>query len=39
MYSVRTIDSKGDVENAILETKGKIVLALFRVCNKQTGVR
>ena len=29
---------KGDVGNAILDTKGKIVLALFSVCNKQTGV-
>ena len=29
---------KGNVGNAILDTKGKIVLALFSVCNKQTGV-
>ena len=29
MYIVRTIDSKGDVGNAILETKGKIVLFLI----------
>ena len=29
---------KGDVENATLDTKSKIVLALFSVCNKQTGV-
>ena len=29
---------KGDVGNAILDTKGKIVLALFSVYNKQTGV-
>ena len=29
---------KGDVRNAILDSKGKIVLALFSACNKQTDV-
>ena len=29
---------KGDVGNTILDTKGKIDLALFSVCNKQLGV-
>ena len=29
---------KGDVGNAVIDTKGKIVVALFSVCNKQTGV-
>ena len=32
------INSKGDVGNAILDTKGKIILAFFSVCNKQPGV-
>ena len=32
------VSCKGDVGNAILDTKSKIVLALFSVCNKQTGV-
>ena len=37
-HTYAAIFRKGDVGNAILDTKSKIVLALFSVCNKQTGV-
>ena len=36
--TMKTFFFKGDVGNAILNTKGKIVLARFSICNKQTGV-